>query len=66
MYGDTACCEIRHDVVLPRQHVRDLIVESLVISLRGGRTQQPLGTTRPEALYHVEDANALVSHSRTP
>jgi hypothetical protein len=64
--GDTGCGEIRHNVVLPRQHVRDFVVESLVISLGRCCAQQSFRTTRSKALHKMEDADALVNHRRTP
>jgi hypothetical protein len=64
--GDTGSGEIRHDVVLPRQDVRDLVVKSLAVSLSSGRTQEPLGTTRSETLHNVKDTKTAIIHSRTP
>jgi hypothetical protein len=53
-------------MVLPREHVRDLVVEPVAISYRGGSAQESLGATRPEAFDDVQDSEASVTHGRHP
>jgi hypothetical protein len=64
--GDAGISEIRNDVVLPRQHIRDFVLEPFAVSLSSGRTQEPLGTTRSETLHNVKDTKTAIIHSRTP
>lgn len=56
MDGNTACCQLGHQVILPRKDIGNLVLKGIAVTSRRSRTQQPLGTSRTKALDGMKHA----------
>jgi hypothetical protein len=57
--------QLRYDVVLPWQDVRDLVLEPFAVALGGGGTKKSLGSARTKPLDHVQNTQSRFSLGRS-